>query len=97
MILDLNITEKSFGDKLYHNLAFTVQAGEKVGLIGRNGMGKSTLLNMITGDDNDFQGHISIKKNTVVIASRQEHHGHETKSALEYIQGDLPEACRAAK
>ncbi len=92
MILSVAITEKSFGDKqLYHNLSFTVQAGEKVGLIGRNGTGKSTLLNMITGDDTDYQGDITIKRNTVVIASRQEHHGHEDKTVLNYIQGDLPE------
>lgn len=92
MILDVNITEKSFGDKsLYHDLRFSVMPGEKVGLIGRNGTGKSTLLNMITGDDADFQGDITIKRGTVVIASRQEHHGHETKTVLDYIQGDLPE------
>lgn len=92
MILELNISEKSFGDKsLYHDMAFTISAGEKIGLIGRNGTGKSTLLNMITGDDLDYQGKIIIKKNTVVIASRQEHHGHEQKTVLDYIQGDLPE------
>jgi ATPase subunit of ABC transporter with duplicated ATPase domains len=92
MIASVDITDKSFGDKkLYHDLQFSIQAGEKVGLIGRNGTGKSTLLNMITGDDTDYQGEIQIKKNTIVIASRQEHHGHEKKSVLDYIQGDLPE------
>lgn len=92
MILSVAITEKSFGDKqLYHDLAFTVQPGEKVGLIGRNGTGKSTLLHMITGDDTDFQGDINLKRGTIIIASRQEHHGHEDKTVLDYIQGDLPE------
>lgn len=92
MILSVDITEKSFGDKqLYNELQFSVQPGEKVGLIGRNGTGKSTLLNMITGDDTDYQGEIIIKRGSVVIASRQEHHGHENKTVLDYIQGDLPE------
>lgn len=92
MIIAIDITEKSFGDKkLYHDLQFSVQPGEKVGLIGRNGTGKSTLLNMITGDDTDYQGSIELRKNTILIASRQEHHGHEQKSVLDYIQGDLPE------
>src|SRR5689334_10070919 len=92
MIINVDISEKSFGDKqLYHHLGFSVQAGEKVGLIGRNGTGKSTLLNMITGDDRDYQGEITIKKNTIVIASRQEHHGFEEDTVLDYIQGDLPE------
>ncbi|HEX7632964.1 MAG TPA: ATP-binding cassette domain-containing protein, partial [Candidatus Saccharimonadales bacterium] len=89
MLLSLDITEKSFGDKLlYTGLKFDVQAGEKVGLIGRNGTGKSTLLHMITGDDTDYQGTIDTKRGTVIIASRQEHHGYETQSVLDYIQGD---------
>lgn len=92
VLLSINISEKSFGDKLlYDNLQFEVQPGEKVGLIGRNGTGKSTLFNMITGDDTDYQGSIETPSNAVVIASRQEHHGFETNTVLEYIQGDLPE------
>ena len=95
MILSIEVSEKSFGDKqLYHDLSFAIQPNEKVGLIGRNGTGKSTLFNIIVGDDKDFQGEIYIKKNAVVVASRQEHHGHEAKTALEYIQGDLPEYAR---
>lgn len=92
MLLNIDVSEKSFGDKiLYTELQFDVQPGQKIGLIGRNGMGKSTLFHMITGDDTDFQGDIDIKKGITVIASRQEHHGHEDKSVLDYIQGDLPE------
>lgn len=92
MLVSINVSEKSFGDKsLYNELRFDIQPGEKIGLIGRNGTGKSTLLHMITGEDNDFQGDIDIKRGTVIIASRQEHHGHEDKTVLSYIQGDLPE------
>jgi ATPase subunit of ABC transporter with duplicated ATPase domains len=92
MLLSLDISEKSFGDKiLYTGLKFDIQPGEKVGLIGRNGTGKSTLLHLITGEDKDFQGEVNVKQGTVVVASRQEHHGHEDKTVLEYIQGDLPE------
>lgn len=92
MLLSIDVSEKSFGDKvLYTNLKFDINPGEKVGLIGRNGTGKSTLLHLITGEDKDFQGEVNVKQGTVVIASRQEHHGHEAKTVLEYIQGDLPE------
>lgn len=92
MIVSFNITEKSFGDKiLYTNLKFDVQAGEKVGLIGRNGTGKSTLFRAITGEDTDYQGSIDVKRGTVISTSRQEHHGHEDKTVINYIQGDLPE------
>ena len=92
MLVAIDVNEKSFGDKsLYNDLRFDIQPGEKVGLIGRNGTGKSTLLHMITGEDTDFQGDIDIKRGTIIIASRQEHHGHEQKTVLSYIQGDLPE------
>lgn len=92
MLLSLAISEKSFGDKsLYHDLRFEIQEGEKVGLIGRNGTGKSTLLSMIIGEDKDYQGTIDLKRDITIIASRQEHHGFEQKSVLEYIQEDLPE------
>jgi ATP-binding cassette, subfamily F, member 3 len=92
MLLSVDIAEKSFGDKiLYKDLSFEIQEGEKVGLIGRNGTGKSTLFHLITGEDKDADGGVTFKRGTVVISSRQEHYDHETKTALEYIQGDLPE------
>jgi ATP-binding cassette subfamily F protein 3 len=92
MLLSIDISEKSFGDKiLYTDLQFAVEKGEKVGLIGRNGTGKSTLFNMITGVDADYQGEINLKRGSIISTSRQEHHGHEHKSVMAYIQGDLPE------
>lgn len=98
MILSVNISEKSFGDKLlYNDLKFEIQEGEKVGLIGRNGTGKSTLFNIITGEDTDYAGDVTVKRGSVIINSRQEHYGHEDKTVLEYIQGDLPEYSKLVK
>lgn len=92
MLLSVAISEKSFGDKvLYTDLSFAIEKGEKVGLIGRNGTGKSTLFNMITGVDTDYQGEVNLKRGILIATSRQEHHGHEHKTVMEYIQGDLPE------
>ncbi len=92
MILSANIREKSFGSNLlYSGVDLEIQNGEKVGLIGRNGTGKSTLFNILNGKDKDYQGEVQIKRGAIVISSRQEHHGHEDKTVLEYIQGDLPD------
>jgi ATPase subunit of ABC transporter with duplicated ATPase domains len=92
MLISVNVTEKSFGSKiLYNQLEFDIQEGEKIGLIGRNGIGKSTLINLIGGTDTDFQGEIKRKSGTIMVTSRQEHHEYDKMSALDYIQGDLPE------
>lgn len=92
MIAHISIADKSFGDKkLYKELDIRVEAGEKIGLIGRNGTGKSTLFNLMTGLDKDFDGEIKLGKNIIMVSSRQEHHGFEGKTVLEYILDDLPE------
>ncbi len=92
MIADITITEKSFGPKsLYKNLSFSIRDGEKIGVVGRNGVGKSTLLGILAGTDTDFTGDIVWRRGVSIVSSRQEHHGHEDKTVLEYILGDLPE------
>jgi ATPase subunit of ABC transporter with duplicated ATPase domains len=92
MIANIDIADKSYGDKiLYSGLEFNLNAHEKVGLIGRNGTGKTTLFNILTGADTDYAGEVTFRKNLVVIDSRQEHHGYEDTPILEYILDDLPD------
>ncbi len=92
MIANIDIADKSYGDKvLYRGLEIKLNAYEKVGLIGRNGTGKTTLFNILTGADKDFAGEVDFRKNLVIIDSRQEHHGFEQTPILEYILDDLPE------
>ncbi|MFT4532151.1 MAG: ATP-binding cassette subfamily F protein 3 [Candidatus Saccharimonadales bacterium] len=92
MIAHIQIHEKSFANlKLYNGLDFRINAGEKIGLLGRNGTGKTTLFNMISGEDLDYDGDIDMRKGLVVISTRQEHQDKENEDVLEYILGDLPE------
>lgn len=91
MIITATINEKSFGDKsLFKDTSFFVDDGEKVGLIGRNGEGKTTLFRIVSGEDKDVQGEIQLGKGVHMVATRQEHHGFETMPVLEYILQDLP-------
>jgi len=90
-MITATINEKSFGDKrLFNDASFFVEDGEKVGLIGRNGEGKTTLFRILTGEDNDFQGDIQLGRGVHMVATRQEHHGFEDMLVLEYILQDLP-------
>ena len=91
MIITATINEKSFGDKsLFKETSFFVDDGEKVGLIGRNGEGKTTLFRLLAGEDKDFQGELQLGKGVHMVATRQEHHGFEAMPVLEYILQDLP-------
>ncbi len=92
MIADITITEKSFGPKiLMSGIKFSVNDSEKVGVIGRNGVGKSTLFNILTGNDNDFTGDIIFKRGTVVVSTAQEHHDMGDTTVLQYVLAGLPE------
>lgn len=50
-VLDIAHIDKSYGpQKVLHKVRFTVQRGEKIGIIGQNGIGKSTLLKVLLQD-----------------------------------------------
>lgn len=54
---------KSFGDLLlFDDISFGISAGQRVALIARNGMGKTTLLNIIAGIEDYDNGNISFKR-----------------------------------
>ncbi len=92
MIADISIREKSFGPKvLMTGVKFGVDDGEKVGVVGRNGVGKSTLFGILAGTDQDYTGEVIYRKGTVVVATAQEHLGLGDMTVMEYILRGLPE------
>jgi len=58
-----NLTYRIEGRPLFEGATAAIPAGHKVGLVGRNGTGKSTLLRLITGEIGPDEGSISIPKN----------------------------------
>ena len=65
--IEINHLTKSFGDRvLFNDFDVTIPPGSIVGIIGPNGVGKTTLFKMITGQDTDYQGNIKLG-DTVVL------------------------------
>ncbi|WP_102398657.1 ribosomal protection-like ABC-F family protein [Haloimpatiens massiliensis] len=61
--LALSGVEKYYGaTKIFNNITFEVKTGEKIGIIGRNGTGKTTILKIISGIEKQDKGEIMIKK-----------------------------------
>ncbi len=60
--LTVNIKEKKYQDKVvYQNLSFTADKGDFIVITGKSGVGKTTLLNMISGIDQNYLGEIRFK------------------------------------
>lgn len=60
-VVELHNVSKSYGDKeLFSNIDYNFLRGERVGIIGKNGTGKSTFLNMLTGQIKPDSGKVVI-------------------------------------
>ncbi len=66
-VLSAQNLNMSFGDRtLFDGVSFEINTGDRVGLIGANGTGKTTLFRLILGSENPTSGEIHPGKNTVV-------------------------------
>ncbi|WKZ35511.1 MAG: ABC-F family ATP-binding cassette domain-containing protein [Anaerolineales bacterium] len=73
-VLELANISKAFGKKVvFSNLNETIWQGERVGLIGANGSGKSVLLRMILGQETPDAGEIKIGPSVSIGHYAQEH------------------------
>lgn len=65
--IELNNIKKNYGLKnVLDGVDFEVKTGEKIALIGENGSGKSTILKIISGEENIDSGKINIRKNSEI-------------------------------
>jgi ATP-binding cassette subfamily F protein 3 len=62
MIQIINVSKSYSGNILFDSVTVQINSGEKVGLVGRNGHGKTTLFRIITGEEEPDDGQIQFPK-----------------------------------
>ena len=67
MISLAHISYEVAGKEIIHNVSFAINDGEKIGLIGPNGVGKTTLLKLISGDISPTSGKINKTKREIGV------------------------------
>lgn len=87
-VIDMEHLSKSFGELcVVADFSYVLLRNDRIGIVGDNGVGKSTLLNLITGKLKQDEGHIKIGK-TVQIGyfSQESEDMDETMRVIEYVR-----------
>lgn len=87
-IIEIHNISKSFDGKcLINNLDYTLARTDRIGIVGKNGMGKSTLINILNGKLRPDSGHIEVGE-TVKIGcfSQDDSHMHPDMRAIDYVK-----------
>ncbi|CCQ65900.1 COG0488: ATPase components of ABC transporters with duplicated ATPase domains [Crocosphaera watsonii WH 0402] len=91
-ILTLRSVKKDFGIKeILKEASFSLEEGDKVGLIGTNGSGKSTLLKIIAGLEPIDQGELWVNSGTKIVYLPQQPNLDENLTVLEQVFADCGE------
>ncbi|MGE0710354.1 MAG: ABC-F family ATP-binding cassette domain-containing protein [Planctomycetota bacterium] len=85
-----DLTRAHNGETLFAGLTFSIQAGERVGLIGANGAGKSTLLRTLAGIERPDGGEVSLARGARLAYLPQEEHFHPEATLEELVAAAAP-------
>lgn len=86
VLLTAEAIGKAYGEKpLLDGVSFYLNEGDKVGVIGRNGMGKSTLLKILAGQEDADRGNIIYANHVRISYLAQNPEFKKTQTALEYV------------
>ncbi|MEJ6798054.1 MAG: ABC-F family ATP-binding cassette domain-containing protein [Crocinitomicaceae bacterium] len=82
---------------LFQNITAQINKGDKVGLVGKNGAGKSTILKLISGKDKPSEGNIHSPKDTTIGYLSQDLLLDTTKSVFDFLNDSNVELNRIGK
>ncbi|WP_160680209.1 ABC-F family ATP-binding cassette domain-containing protein [Clostridium sp. C8-1-8] len=87
-VIEINNISKSFGErKLIDDFSYIVLRDDRVGVIGPNGMGKSTLINMISGELKPDSGDIEVGETVKIgVFSQETYHMDNSLRVIDYIK-----------
>ena len=85
-MISLSNLSKSFGGRtLFAGACLQFNRGERYGIVGANGSGKSTFLKILSGQDSASDGEVSIPKRAVVGVLEQDHFQYEDERILDVV------------
>ena len=85
-ILNVEKVSKTYGEKeLFNNISLGINSGDKIGLIGVNGTGKSTLLKIIAGVEEPDEGQVVKGKGIELAYLAQTPLYYDNENVLEYV------------
>lgn len=85
-ILNVEKVSKTYGEKeLFNNISLGINSGDKIGLIGVNGTGKSTLLKIIAGIEEPDEGQVVKGKGIELAYLAQTPLYYDNENVLEYV------------
>ncbi|WP_196158404.1 ABC-F family ATPase [Reinekea sp. G2M2-21] len=87
MALEVEGLAKSYDEKLFENLDLRVEVGERIAVIGPNGIGKSTLMKCLVGDTELTAGTVKWSENATIAYYAQDHAADfkEDKNLIEWM------------
>ncbi len=83
MISFSNINKQYGKQLLFVDASFQLNPGEKVGLVGPNGLGKTTLFRMVVGEETPDEGAVSVPKKLTIGYFRQDVEEMQGRSVLD--------------
>lgn len=88
-IINVEQISKMYGEKtIFDRASFGVQQGDKIGIVGINGTGKSTLLKMVAGEEEPDEGQVVCQNGLRIAWLPQNPQFCEEETLSDYIRGD---------